>query len=244
MKTPLNAAVIFFASSFFAVAQEPAKSPQVPTDCVPLRLSFETWEAPALEVAKRLDDLQSPAGLVKLRTECLKGIEGISLALSSVVAIDATQKVLAESITERIYPTEYEPPVLGCGSSQPLPPKVEPKDWAEALEEAFTHAVPTSFETRNTGQTVETEATAVPNLERVWDVRLAVEDVRFVGSDAFGADPLKIAMPVFSSFRSTGAYRLTEGEWRLLSVMEPPRGRDSQPTSRRWLTLVRVDRAR
>jgi hypothetical protein len=51
-------------------------------------------------------------------------------------------------------------------------------------------------------------------------------------------------MPVFSSFRTGGLVRLAEGEWRLLSALEAPRGVDGKATGKSWLTLVRVDRMR
>ena len=81
-------------------------------------------------------------------------------------------------------------------------------------------------------------------MDKTWQVRIAVDDVHHIGSDHFGVDLLKVEMPIFSSFRSTGELRLKEGEWQILSVMEPPRGLENKPSDKRWVTLVRLDALR
>jgi hypothetical protein len=228
-----------------AVAQEAAQDPAAPhkDENPPIRLRLETWEAPALEVARKLDEVATAEDLAKLRMECLNGAPGVSLVLSSAISMATPTKVIAESITERIYPTEYEPPELPVHVSGPPPPAKEemPPTWREILEKALTETTPTSFETRNTGTTLEAEAFRFPDADKTWEVAIAVDDVRLLGRDVFGASALRIDMPVFSSFRSTGKLRLKEGEWQILSVMEPPRGMDGKPSDKRWVTLVRVD---
>ena len=206
-----------------------------------LRLRLETWEAPALEVAKRLDELQGSDALAKLRTECLNGAPGVSLIHSPVLTIDASTRMLAESITERIYPTEYEPPSLPKNIGNTTPKEDFPKNWTEVVQNALTDTTPTSFESRNTGLTFEAVAQPVAVVEKSWDVLLAIDEVRLVANETFGADSLRITMPAFSSFRTSSLVRLKEGQWRLLSVMEPPRGTDGRPSEKRWVTLVRID---
>jgi hypothetical protein len=51
-------------------------------------------------------------------------------------------------------------------------------------------------------------------------------------------------MPVFSTFRLNTALRLSESRWQIASLAEPPRGKPGEPADRRWLTLIRLDRAR
>jgi hypothetical protein len=84
----------------------------------------------------------------------------------------------------------------------------------------------------------------MPDMEKTWDLRLEVEDIHLLGRDQFGAEALKIDMPAFSCFRTNGHLRLKEGEWQILSVMEPPRGMEGKPSDKRWVTLVRVDRVK
>jgi hypothetical protein len=207
----------------------------------PLRLRIETWEAPALEVAKRLDELQDAASLAKLRTECLAGPAGVTLVSSPVLAIDSSTKELLESVTERIYPTEYEPPSLPGSFSGDKDKTEPPKNWAEKVEKIIEGITPTSFETRNTGLTLEADVEPVEGKQKVWNVRVALEEVNLVGRDTFGEMPPGIAMPVFTFFRVTGGLLLKEGQWRLLSVQEPPRGIEGKRADVRWVTLVRID---
>ena len=217
----------------------PATPAQVADKNPPIRLRLETWEAPALEVARKLDEVVTAKDLAALREQCLNGAPGVSLVLSHAVSMATPTKVTAESITERIYPTEYEPPSLPgsfLGSS-----KLAPTNWREVVDAALQHTTPTSFETRNTGTTLEAEAFLMPDMEKTWDLRLSVEDVRLLGRDPFGAEALKIDMPAFSSFRTNGHLRIKEGEWQILSMMEPPRGMEGKPSDKRWVTLVRVD---
>jgi hypothetical protein len=204
-----------------------------------LRLRLETWEAPALEVAKRLDSLQNPDDLAKLRSDCLNGIEGVNLVHSPLITLDASTRTSTESISERIYPTEYEPPVFP-GSVDPAK-RDEIKTWVDILEREIGDATPTSFETRNTGQTLEAVAQPVEAETESWDVSTSFDVVAFGGVENHGASKLQITMPMMTSFRTGGLIRLKEGQWRLLSVMEPPRGLDGKPSEKRWITLVRID---
>lgn len=205
-----------------------------------LRIRLETWEAPALEVARRLDGLQSGASLEQLRAECLNGGEQVRLVFSPLASVDTSTRMMAESITERIYATEYEPPAYTCPPPSPQPePAVNPV--RDLIEGILNHSVPTAFETRNTGQTLGAVAQPVAVSPGNWDVIVSLESVELVAMEPQGAKALGMSMPVYSSFRTGGLIRLKEGQWRLLSVMEPPRGADGKASDKRWVTLLRID---
>ncbi|WP_035608331.1 hypothetical protein [Haloferula sp. BvORR071] len=252
MKTLLPLALCLLLPSI-APAQEAVQDPFAPTPATPapvvdqnppVRLRLETWEAPALEVARKLDEVVTAKDLANLREQCLGGAPGVALVLSSAITSATPSKVSAESITERIYPTEYEPPELP-GSFSGEPDKKDPaKIWPQIVNEALQNTTPTSFETRNTGLTLEAEITSIPDMDKTWSVRIAMDDVHHIGTDHFGVDLLKVEMPIFNSFRNTGELRLKEGEWQILSVMEPPRGLENKPSDKRWVTLVRLDALR
>lgn len=209
---------------------------------LPLRIRLETWEAPAIEVAKRLDDLRGDESIAALRAECLAGADGVRLVYSPVTTADASTQMAVESISERIYATEYEPPELPCGPSPTPLGKDEPlRSLPEWLEQLMTSATPTSYDTRDTGSKLTALAQAVAVEEKSWDVAVSFEDVSFTGTEHFGHETLHVTMPVMASFSTGGMIRLKEGKWRLLSVMEPPRGLDGKPSDKRWVTLVRID---
>ena len=205
----------------------------------PLRLRLETWEGTAQDVARWLDGTPDAAALAKLREDLLNAKLKGRLVFSPAAGIDQSTKDSNESITEWIYPTEYEPPSLGD------PPPADPAKQTEAqkgLEStAGKFACPTSFETRNTGQTLEAEVQPVTVQAGYWDVSVNFDSVETPGSLHYGDKDSHIEMPLFQSFRTGGLVRLKEGQWRLLSVMEPPRGVDGKASEKRWLTLVRID---
>jgi len=153
--------------------------------------------------------------------------KGTDLMTAPSVTARSGEKALIEIIREFIYPTEYEPPELpnsiggsvnggglGLGSSSGIFP--------------VTPATPTSFETRNTGVTLEIEPTIGGN-DFVIDLRFAPDIVEFEGFVNYGSpiqspatdflgNPTtvtitenRIEMPVFSSRRVTTALTIFDG---------------------------------
>src|SRR5690606_29598532 len=78
---------------------------------VALRLRLETWEGTATEVARWQDEARDGNGFGKLRDRLLAEGSTARLVFSPSLGIDQATGALAESVSERIYPTEYEPPV-------------------------------------------------------------------------------------------------------------------------------------
>lgn len=207
-----------------------------------LRLRLETWEGTAQEVARWQDTAKGGVALEQLRQDFLSGKTPARLVFSPSIGIDQATASVAESLTELIYPTEYEPPVHpAAAAKEEEAAQGKDNEWKNWLEAAGDHAVPSSFETRNTGNSLAATVQAVTAEEDCWDVSLSFEDVAFLGTISHGAQELLIEMPQFGSFRTGGLVRLKEGKWRLLSVMEPPRSLDGKPSDKRWLTLVRID---
>jgi hypothetical protein len=230
----------------FASPQDVSGKLNVPADRASqpreaLRLRLETWEAPALEVVRWLDGATNSESLARSRSEILDGKFPARLVFSPVTTLDQSTRSLAESIAERIYPTEYEPPELPPSALKPEATANQEGTWNKWLESAGKFSCPTSFETRNTGLTLEAVAQPVAVAESSWDISVNFDSVELVGNISYGAKDLLIEMPMFSSFRTGGLIRLKEGQWRLLSVMEPPRGLDGKPSEKRWVTLVRID---
>ncbi len=168
-------------------------------------------------------------GQVQLIMRGLAQKKGTDLMTAPSVTARSGQKATIEIIREFIYPTEYEPPELpnsvgqtsgggfgggllgGGGGSFPVTP-----------------ATPTSFETRNTGVTLEIEPTIGEN-DFVIDLRFVPEIVEFEGfinygspiqspsTDALG-NPVtsvitenRIEMPVFSTRRVNTALTIYDG---------------------------------
>ncbi len=206
-----------------------------------LRVRLETWEIDAKKLALKLDSVHGSDALEAWRGELLADPAGV-LIHSPVLVVEEKSRASAESILERIYPTEYEPPELLC--TPPIAPKDPPKSFEEWMEGLGGNATPTSFETRNTGTTFEAAVQPVEAEAKCWDLAIGVDSVLLVTMENYGAKSLDIVMPAISSFRTSGLPRVKEGAWQILSAQEPPRGVDGKPTGKSWLTLIRVDRNR
>ncbi|MCW1886141.1 type II and III secretion system protein [Luteolibacter flavescens] len=168
-------------------------------------------------------------GQVQMIMRGLAQKKGTDLMTAPSITARSGEKALIEIIREFIYPTEYEPPELpnsigssfdgggggglGLGSASSFP---------------VTPATPTSFETRNTGITLEIEPTIGGN-DFVIDLRFAPEIVEFEGFVNYGSpiqspatdflgNPTtvtitenRIEMPVFSTRRVTTALTIYDG---------------------------------
>lgn len=208
------------------------------------RFRLEIWELETKKIALQLDAIQGPADLESWRKELLAD-PTTNLVHAPVFGLDERTGMLGESIFERIYPTEYEPPELPPSGLEPKDAKPGNTAWERWLESAGKHAVPTSFETRNTGQTIEAILQPVHAEPGSWDASVSVDLVDLPGMEHFGADELLIGMPAFTSVRANGIIRLKEGEWRIFTALASPRKTlDVEKRTTSWLTLVRVDRAR
>jgi general secretion pathway protein D len=168
-------------------------------------------------------------GQVQLIMRGLAQKKGTDLMTAPSITARSGEKALIEIIREFIYPTEYEPPELpnsigggGGGGGDLL------GGGGNAGIFPVTPATPTSFETRNTGVTLEIEPTIGGN-DYVIDLRFAPDIVEFEGFVNYGSpiqspatdflgNPTtvtitenRIEMPVFSSRRVTTALTIYDG---------------------------------
>lgn len=166
-------------------------------------------------------------GQVQLIMRGLAQKKGTDLMTAPSITARSGEKALIEIIREFIYPTEYEPPELpnsigGGGGAGDL------GLGGNAGIFPVTPATPTSFETRNTGVTLEIEPTIGGN-DFVIDLRFAPDIVEFEGFVNYGSpiqspatdflgNPTtvtitenRIEMPVFSSRRVTTALTIYDG---------------------------------
>lgn len=180
----------------------------------------------------------------------------------TVVRSRSGNKALAESILETIYATEFEPPELpntvGVSISPPKPaaevpapdtvPETDKLDQAvEAaqLDGLRTPATPTSFETRNSGRTVEVEPTASADWSII-DLRFACDYVLHVGTSKHGQGLSEAEMPEFEVQRSNSAVTVTPGKPFLCgTVNRPPNSKvDADAANRIWFAFVTASYAK
>jgi hypothetical protein len=156
------------------------------------------------------------------------------------------EKALTESINEFIYPTEYEPPTLpGTFGSSNRADDLSLDD-IKILENLFNFATPTSFETRNLGNTLEIEP-LIGGGDQYIDLRLAPDMVWHTGEtvwverrDSLG-NIAKIQMPKIYSMRITTALTCKEGQYVLAAVQSPKDAEGTTDLSRKVMVFVKCD---
>ena len=146
----------------------------------------------------------------------------------------------AEGILESIYPTEYEPFTATTGDKT-----------SEAPEDTSTPSsilippTPTAFETRNTGGTLEVQATIGTN-DHIIDLRFAPEIVDRVENEGWGEwkgpdGEVPIEMPSFFSSRANTGLSMVDGQYSLAATTSML-GEDQKPDhQRKLLFFVRAD---
>jgi len=148
---------------------------------------------------------------------------------TGIVVCRSGQKAVIESISEEIFPTEYEPP----GSLYNTPP------MNPAIRSFY------AFETRNTGVTLEVEPT-MTNLDGLIDLRIATDvitrarhETLMEHKDQWGDASLR--MPVFEVWRTYTSVILTNGTFELVSVISPKPTLPTPAVQNKILKFVRAD---
>lgn len=165
--------------------------------------------------------------------------KGEATVLETMIATAKSgQKSSSEGIGEFVYPTEYEPPALPCS----------PQDSKNITlaERVLMAAVPTAFETRNTGATLEIEP-VIGEGNKFVDLRFMPELVWHTGNTVWqeikGPDGniLKIQMPDFYTLRINTQIVLLAGQNQFLAALSPKNSEGKTDTTRKVMVFVKCD---
>ncbi len=201
-------------------------------------ICFETF---SLDLADAAELRRKVMGDQKLYDEILTRVaKGQAVQESfSVLRSRSGEKALLENISEFIYPTEYEkasvPNSLRLTSS-----------GGEAEKAGFpaviAEATPTSFETRNTGLSLEIEPTLAQN-DLIIDLRIAPNFTTLVEKSKFGKGASETEMPTFETQRIETSATVWAGRPFLLGTpSRPPVSKvDADSAKRVWFAFVTVD---
>lgn len=167
-----------------------------------LSLSFETFSLDLAEAATltraNLDDQSLYSKLLELIAKKAAKQEQLT-----VIKTLSGTKATAESISEKIYPTEYMPPTSADEKEQP---------------NTAAQPVATAFETRNTGTTIEVELTLSEDGQTV-ELHMVPETVSLAAQDDFGQG---VKMPNFESQRFNSSLTLKTGKPTLVGTINRP----------------------
>lgn len=173
----------------------------------------------------------------------------------TVIRARSGEKAIVESISEMIYPTEYEhgngptpsrpkspPPQEGKPAPAPAPAPTTNFKAPAAPAGYFAPTLPTSFETRNVGITVEIEPT-IGMGDQIIDLRFLPDVVTFAERSKWGQGVSETEMPNFETQRLTTAVTLITGQPALVGTpSRPPVSKvDADAAKRVWFAFVTAD---
>jgi hypothetical protein len=171
-------------------------------------------EEKALALLPELRDSAKIEGAVTEIMAAIKRKEATLMGYPVVVTLDGERGV-SETIFEKRYPTEFEPPTTPQTAGQTAPAPA----GAPISEPAF----PTAFEVRNVGVTLEVE----PEVSAKGDwirVDVVPQRVELLGFDTYDAVKtasglvVKADQPRFATSKTTTRLKLHNGESCLLAV--------------------------
>lgn len=164
-----------------------------------------------------LPDLRDSAKIEAAVAQILKLIDLKEATLTGYPVVHTLdgERGVAESIIEKKYPTEFEPPTTpqNVGATAALPP-------ANAVSDM---AMPTAFEVRNLGVSLEVQAhvSAMGDWIRIDTVP---QRTALLGFDAYDAMKtasgkiVKIDQPLFATTKTNASLKLRNGQRCLLAV--------------------------
>lgn len=187
----------------------------------------------------RLSELlaTTPAGgafFDRIREEVKAG--GAKTVDTSLLRLPMGGKALLESISEVIYPSEYEPPDLG--PSQP------PEKLIWRWPALHLPMVPPAFETRNSGLTLEVDIgrskKGVPEVQLDWNWTSYPADTVFTDWTDGRMRHIE-RKPSFVTLQTESQFVFAPGKWLLAGSFSPHDAAGKIDLSRKLLLFVRVD---
>lgn len=203
-----------------------------------VRVIVQVVEVPHAALTKWTTGETLPGREIHERAMKLAEAGEAEIVETCVLIARSGERALAESIAEIIFPSEYEPP----GSD--LLPLNKADSNTFRYKRAFESSVMTSFETRNTGVSLEIEPT-IGGGNRMVDLRAYFGMIDRAGlttwtefRDQWG--DASVRMPDFDTRKLTSAITLVPGVFDLWTVFTPKPAAVPAAVTRQLL-FVRAD---
>jgi len=215
---------------------KPAAEPKRPDPKWNIRTDVLMVAMPQEKLLPLLPDLRDPKKIDAAVEQLLAAVqhkEAILTGYPTVYTVDGARGV-TEAIVEKRYAVEYQPPgTLGAtpaGASAPSPastppaPPVPPAPAAAAEAGEFNNvAMPTAFETRNVGPTLEVKPRVSDRGDLIY-LDVVPQRVELLNFDTFDAaktasgKTVKIEQPRFFTSKATVSLAIPNGQRTLVAV--------------------------
>lgn len=188
------------------------------------------------EDAPLVDQMQNPASLDPAFAELLRKVSEAKARIVGIASLitKSGERAVAENIDEVRYPIEFEPPSLNeSGKAFAEDPKGEPSPDTPPSVAAVKDpapiemlaAIPTGFETRNAGVSLELEPTLDPATMQI-HLQLATQRVVFKGMEkhsiTIGNTTSIVEQPRFATNKVQTVLTIKSGGRVLLGTFKSP----------------------
>jgi general secretion pathway protein D len=210
-----------------------------------VRVDVLIVSAPQERVLPLLPRLRDPAQIEAAQAELLAMVSRKEAVLEGWpdVITHSGIRAVSEAIVEHRYPIEFDPVPSGVHqslqSSNQTSATADSKQSAKAGgDQGLDRVVPTTFETRNTGVTLEVEPVVSPDQKAV-TIFLCPQVVRLERNIDYPAgtsprgEKITVPQPIFTTSKINTSVSLRDGERRLLHV-----GKANQDAPRVELFIV------
>lgn len=216
-------------------AQEPgippgfaaAPPPKVFKNAAQVRVDVLMVELPESKALPLIPQLRDPKTVAETQQKVLAMVAAKDARFLDwpEVTIRDGERGVSETIREQRYPVEFEQPQVPQ-SMGGVKREITPAEKALHQLRALGLIVPNTFETRNTGSTLEVECAIAPDFSAV-ELHLAPQHVEWLrmeehpaGKDEKG-EPVSVKQPLFQTVQTRTVLNLRDGERRLLYIGKP-----------------------
>ncbi len=203
-----------------------------------IRVQAEFIEMPQETYTKLMAKPRTSTNDTDLRAECAKLLTDKKAMMIESLSVNALpgQNATTESISEYIYPTEYEPGEI------PNEINGEPAPGNSAIGSPPT---PSAFNTKNTGSTFEVEAQIAKNGSMV-DLRynptiVYHTDIVNWGSEKTSGAAGPIEMPTFYVLTVKSGVVVMSGQPSMVAALSPKDEDGNMDSSRKIMVFIRAD---
>lgn len=179
------------------------------------------------------------ATALRMKLQAMVDAEKAKILDTQIMVARSGQKGTVESVHEFIYPTEYSQPAL--------PGDIRDKEWEEASRMEATSAnllIPTAFETRNVGSTLEIEPTLGSD-EKLIDLRFYPNLVWHTGDNVWSeikdklGNSTKVSMPDFYKLSINTSITCIDGQYVMVGVVSPKNQAGEADLERKVMIFVK-----
>jgi len=215
--------ILILAAPLLLISEVCAQEKKAKPAAKNIDLLLEVFSLPLAEAAKHQRLLhQKKQTHAKFYQSLVQGLEEGSVKQEVLQAIRTRsgQKSAVEEILELIYPTEFAYPGVESPSARMRRERSRKEESSEGnLDSRQGMAVvPTSFDTKNTGWTLEIEANLREDGKLI-DLRFAPQMITFLKRTQWGQGLSETEMPEFSVQRLTTGLTMKVGEPTFVGTM-------------------------